>query len=250
MVQVIRPTLITMVTALAAFSMQGCAVNERTKPISNVYLEDRDVTATDDSLPFNHAWIDPSIKPGDYTKVFFRSVTIDKLAKNSWKDSSSTYITSEQDFTKEATLLADYCKSQFNDEVISRKDAPITVTDHAGPHTLVFDMALTELEFSHPLPNAGAMLVPVPGSAMLFSTISNPHSAIAGRVYNGATGKLIATFADRKYPPTRFLDFNKITATSPNREICIYWAEEIADALEREDFGKVSSRGIFKLLPW
>ena len=229
----------------------GCAANERTKPISNTFLEDRDVTVADETLPFNHAWSDSHIQPGFYTKVFFRSVSIDKLPKDAWKDSKSNYITSEEEFLHEAKLLADYFRDQLNAEVIANKDGAVKVTDKAEPHTLVFDIAFTELEFSHPIENTGALLVPVPGSAILFSAISNPHQAFAARVYDGQTGKLVATVADRKFPPTRLLDFNKVTATSPNREICTYWAEEIADALEREDLtDDVKSRGIFQILPW
>ncbi len=235
---------------VCALLSAGCSVSDRAKPISNTFLEDRDVTTVDSSLPFSHAWEDPKADYKKYTKVYFRSVSIDRLPPDAWKASSSSFMTSQDDYVSEAKLLAKYFLDQLNAEVLEYPDGPIKVTDKADEHTLVFDFAFTELEFSHPIQNTGALLVPVPGAAVLFSTISNPHVAMAGRVYDGKSGKLVGTLADRKYPPTRLLDFNKVTVTSPNREICTYWAEEIAEALERDGFTTVGSRGIFKLLPW
>lgn len=230
--------------------LPGCAVNERTKPISNTFLEDRDVSIEDDTLPFHHAWVDPELPLGYYTEVYFRSVTIDKLPKDSWGASSSVYISSEKDFLKESQLLAEYFLQQLKKKVEKYPNGTMKVVEKPEAHGLVFDIALTEIEFSHPIENTGALLAPVPGSAMLFSTISDPHVAFAIRVYDGKTGKLVATAADRKYPPARLMDFNKVTATSPNREIVSTWAEIIAEVLNRDGFAKVSSRGIFSILPW
>jgi hypothetical protein len=239
-------TLITLLTTVIV----GCAVSNRTAPISNRFLEDRDVTAVDKTLPFSHSWIEPDYPLDYYDAVYFRSVSIDKLPPDAWKDSSSLYISSKEDYLKEAGLLADYFKQQLEDKVSNYPKGEMKVVEKAGPKTLVFDFAFTELEFSNPVQNTGALLVPIPGSAILFSAISDPHMAFAARVTDGKTGKLVATAADRKYPPTRILDINKITVTSANRDICQIWAEIIADAVNRDAFSEVSSRGIFRLLPW
>jgi len=240
----------TTLMTLLVLAIVGCAVSNRTAPISNRFLEDRDVTVVDKTLPFSHAWVEPDYPLDYYDFVYFRSVSIDKLPPNSWKDSSSVYIGSEQDYLKEARILADYFKSQLEEKVSKYPNGEMKVVDKTGPKTLVFDFAFTELEFSNPVQNTGALLVPIPGSAILFSAISDPHMAFAARVTDGKTGKLVATAADRKYPPTRLLDVNKVTATSPNREICQIWAEIIADAVNRDSFSEVSSRGAFRLLPW
>ena len=244
-------TFAAAVFALGMFAVvtSGCAVSDRTKPASTIFLEDRDVSTHDDDLPFLHSWVEPNFPLGHYKSAYFRSVTIDRLPKDSWKASSSSYITSEKDYLKESKLLADYFLEQLKKKVEKYPDGTIKVVDKAEPDSLVFDFALTEIEFSNPIENTGALLVPLPGSAMLFSTISNPHVAFAARVYDGKTGRLVATAADRKYPPTRLMDFNKVTATSPDREIVSTWAEIIAEALNREGFAKVSDRGIFSILP-
>ena len=227
----------------------GCAVKERAAPISNAFLEDRDTTVVDETLPFNHAWIDANL-PNTYDKVFFRSVSIDKLPEDAWKKSESMVVTTKMEFEKEAKKLADYFKEQLNEKVRKFKKGKFSVVSEPVKGGLVFDIALTELEFAHPVVQAGSMLVPVPGTSIALAAVTDPHVAFAARVYDGETGKLIATLADRKYPPTRLLDFSKLTFRSPNREICGIWAEIFAEGLNRDEFATVSPRGYFRLLPW
>jgi hypothetical protein len=231
-------------------NVSGCAVKDRTLPISNTFLEDRDVAVVDDELPFNHAWIEPELPRNHYTKVFFRSVAIDRLPKDAYKASKSIYMTSRKQFTVEAQALADYFKEQLIEKVRKYPKGTFVVTDKAEEGAVVFDIAITELEFSHPITRAGAMLVPIPATGVLFDAVSNPHVAFAARVYDGKSGQLIATLADRKYPPARIFDLNKLTITSSAREVCGIWADIFAEGLNRERFTKVKSRGIFSILPW
>lgn len=228
----------------------GCAVQERAKPISNTFLEDRDVTVADDLIPFNHAWIDPATPEDYYTKVFFRSVSVDHLAKDAWLESRSPFMTTEDAFQEEARRLADFFRQQLALKASKYPNATMEVAQNASERTLVFDIAITELDFTHPIEKAGVMLVPIPASSIAFSALSDPHVAFAARVYDGKSGKLVATLADRKFPPTRLLDVNKLTVTSSAREIVISWAEIIAEGLNRDRFTKVSNRGIFSILPW
>lgn len=228
----------------------GCAVSERTKPVPTTFLEDRDVTVSDETLPFKHAWVDPELPEGNYTNVFFRSVTADTLPPESWRASKGAFLSNEEQFKKLANKLAQHFKDELESEVSTYKNGVVAVVESPEPKGLIFDIALTELEFSHPIQKAGVMLVPVPGTSVIFSAVSDPHVAFAGRVYDAETGKLIATIADRRFPPTRLLDVNRITLSSSAREIVETWAEIIAEVLNRERFAKVSDRGFFAILPW
>jgi hypothetical protein len=230
--------------------LTGCALKDRTAAIPKTFLEDRDVTEADEKLPFNHTWIDPEVPAGFYTKVYFRSVTADKLPDDAWLASMSTFMTSKEQYKKEAAALAEYFKKQLIQKVTKYKNGTVTVVDKAEPHTLVFDIALTELEFSHPISKAGVMLLPVPGSSLLFNAVSDPHVTFAARVYDGESGKLVATLGDRKFPPTRILDLNKVTVTSSPREVVSIWADIFAEGLNADRFAPVKSRGIFSILPW
>lgn len=244
-----RIALQTSWLALLLVGISGCAAKDRAAPITNLFLEDRDTTVVDDTLPFNHAWIETNL-PNSYNKVFFRSVSIDKIPSDVWKKSESMVISNKDEFDKEARKLADYFKEQLNEKVRKYKKGKFTTVTQPVKGGLVFDIAITELEFAHPIAQAGSMLVPVPGTSIALAAVTDPHVAFAARVYDGETGALIATVADRKYPPARLLDFSKLTFRSPNREICSIWAEIIAEGLNRDEFATVSSRGYFRLLPW
>jgi hypothetical protein len=229
----------------------ACATQDRVRPLSSTFLEDRDVDVKDETLPLSHAWIDPEIpRGGYYSKVFYRSVTIDRLPEDAWKASKSPLLTSKEQYTQLAQNLAEYFKQRLIDETTHFKKGSFTVADQPEEHGLVFDIAITELEFSHPITKAGMMLVPVPGASVAFSAVSDPHAAFAARIYDGKSGKLVATIGDRRFPPVRLLDVNKVTISSSNREIVNDWADIIVEGLNRDEFARVSDRGIFRLLPW
>lgn len=236
--------------SILASGLTGCAVKERTNPIPPTFLEDRDTTVVDKTLPFKHAWIDPTLPEENYTNVYFRTVTADKLPEKSWEGSKSTFLTSEEQYKKLAQELAEYFKQRLINDVANFKDGVMSVSDSPQPRGLIFDIAFTELEFSHPIQKAGFMLVPIPASSLVFNTVSDPHIAFAARVYDAQSGKLIATFADRRFPPTRLLDVNRLTVSSSAREICDTWAEIIAEGLNRERFADIPDRGFFAILPW
>ncbi|MEY4668123.1 MAG: hypothetical protein RL518_822 [Pseudomonadota bacterium] len=228
----------------------GCAVKERTKPLPQTFLEGRDVTVVDKTLPFKHAWVDPKLPEQGYTNVWFRTVTADTLSKESWLASKGTLLTKESEYEKLADELAEYFKQELIESVANYKDGVISVVDSAQPRGLIIDIGLTELEFSHPIQKAGFMLVPIPASSLVFNTVSDPHVSFAAKVYDAQSGRLIATLADRRFPPTRLLDVNKLTLSSSAREICDTWAEIIAEGLNRKRFTDVPDRGFFAILPW
>ena len=239
-----------VVVPLLASGVVGCAVKERTDPLPRAFLEGRDMTQTDKTLPFKHAWIEPNLPQEDYTNVFFRSVTADTLPEKAWEASKSTFLTSEDEYKRLAHNLAEYFKQQLINKVANFPKGTVSVVESPQPKGLIFDVAITELEFSHPIQKAGFMLVPIPASSLVFNTISDPHVAFAAKVYDAQTGKLIATLADRRFPPTRLLDVNRLTVSSSTREIVDTWCDIIAEGLNRDRFAEIADRGFFAILPW
>jgi hypothetical protein len=239
-----------VIVPLIASGVIGCAVKERTNPLPQTFLEGRDVSHTDKTLPFKHAWIEPNLPQKDYSNVYFRSVTADTLPEKAWEASKSTFLTKEREYKKLASELAEYFKQQLINKVATFPDGVVSVVESPQPKGLIFDIALTELEFSHPIEKAGFMLVPIPASSLVFNTVSDPHVAFAAKVYDAETGKLVATLGDRRFPPTRLLDVNRLTVSSSTREIVDTWAEIIAEGLNRDRFAEIPDRGFFALLPW
>jgi len=231
------------------FLLTGCTAEKRISGVSNTFLEDVDITAKIENLPFDHAWIKPGVNGAHFDKIYVKPIRVDKLPAGAWKNSISTAITSQEDYYVTAAEIAEYFHERIEAGLRAQQVRRYQVVNKPGPDTLVLAIALTELEFSHPIARAGALAVPVPGTGAALSTVTDPHVAFAARITDGETGELIATAADRKFPPARIVDLNKLTATSSAREVCSLWADIIAQGIQGNANEKLSSKR-FSLLPW
>lgn len=233
----------TVITGLSS-----CAVKDRVTDVNDTFLKDVDISAKRPNLPFDHSWVNPNFKKSDFDAVYFKPIRTSYL-KGQWAASTSVAVTSEEDFMSKATEIAAY----FRSELIKRSNAirrkKLAVANQPAPGTLVVDIALTELELSHPIARAGALVAPVPGTGPALSAMTDPHVAFAARVTDAATGQLVATVADRKFAPTRVIDLNKLTVSSSSREIVSLWADEIAAAIQGDRVREVNEKR-FDWMPW
>lgn len=228
----------------------GCSAKKRFDDVSTTYLQDVDVNKRMDNMPFDHSWVYNQINRDNYYGIYVPPIKTETLPKDHWTNSMSAIITSEADYLAEARDIAVYFRQRLIEEINKDPQKHFRAVDRPGPGVAVLQLALTELEFSHPVARAGTLAVPVPGTGAALSAITDPHAAFAARLTDGATGKLIATAADRKFPPTRVIDLNKFTVTSSAREVCSIWAEELAEAIHKGRLGEVAERGRFDWKPW
>lgn len=241
-------SLLCMIIFISGLS--GCAINDRTKPIQNIFLEDVDVTRQVERVPFNHAALWHKPQPDAYKKIYLKPVRLDLLPEDTWEESKSIALTSREAFQESAREIADYFHEQLQGRLKEVQSQGLKVVSAPGARTLAIEIALTEMEFSRPVSRAGTFLIPLPFVDMAFSTITDPHAAFAMRITDSQSGQLIATIADRKFPPTRVVDVHKLSLTSSVREICDNWSVELAQALSTGSHEKVEERGTFRLLPW
>ncbi len=231
-------------------SLSACAAAGRAKGVDNTFLTDVDVSKKLDNMHFNHSWVWAEVEQGQYHSVIVKPVRLDFLPADSWKKSISAFLVSKAVYDEKAKELAAYFQERLILTLKDYPDAKYKVVDQPGPGVVVVEIALTQLEFSHPITHAGAIVAPVPGAAQALATISDPHAAFALRLTDSETNSLIATAADRKYPPIRIFDLNKVTISSSLREICSNWSKELSAALNEGRLGKVPRHGIIKLLPF
>jgi hypothetical protein len=227
----------------------ACATRQRFADVPKTFLEDVDVGAKRENLPFDHAWLTPGADSREYEFLMIKPIRIDTLGGENWKRSMSISITSREDFDKEAAEIAEYFDGEIRKRLTDGSATLYKLIDAPGEKTLILEIALTELEFSHPVARAGALAAPIPGVAEAMSTVADPHAAFAARVNDAITGELLATFADRRFPPKRIIDVNKLTATSSVREVCSIWAGMIDEMLDPERKEAVSDKR-FSVLPW
>lgn len=237
---------------LVSFSLlvSGCSAKKRITPVSNTFLEDVDISHKEENLPFDHSWVNAKVKPGHYKAILIKPIRTDLIPKSDWRKSESTLIKSESDYFKEADLIVNHFKDEIIKYLSEHKQQRIKIAQAPGPEVAELSIVMTELEFSHPAARAASLIAPVPGTGAVVGAISDPHAAFALRVTDSQSGELLATAADRKFPPTRIVDLNKLTVSSSAREVCSLWAETIADAIQQGRMAKIKDVGGFSLLPF
>jgi hypothetical protein len=230
--------------------LPACAASNRAKEIPDTFLSDIDRSKKLATMPFDHAWVWTKAKKEAYHSVLIKPVRVDLLPPDAWKSSASSLITSELEYREKSKEIATYFHQQLTEKLQAYPDARLKISQTPGAGIATLEVVFTELEFSHPIVHAGAIAAPIPGAAQALATISDPHAAFALRISDSVSGKLLATVADRKFPPIRIFDFNKVTLSSSLREICSNWSKELASALNKGPSEDTARYGVIKLLPW
>ena len=235
---------------IVALNILGCSSKEELIAVNKTFLHDVDPNSQIKNLPFDHSWARKDLDRKHYDWIYLAPVRSDLIEPNAWESNISVAILSEEGYKEEVRELAQYFGQQLRKEIQKSFGKRLKFAKKPTKNTVIIETALTEVQFSHPITAAGALAVPVPGAAALTSALSSPHVTFAMRISDGADKKLIATIADRKFPPKRLLDFRKLSATASAREICDFWAEELAETFNKGRFFEVDEVGTWRFLPW
>ncbi|MES2709061.1 MAG: DUF3313 family protein [Verrucomicrobiota bacterium] len=220
--------------------LSGCATEKlvrNAKPTAFLEASGTPMTGKIARLPFDHAWREAGLDTARYSRLVIRPVTLNHLRTEQWKESASAEITSRERYVEHARELAAYWNQSLN-RSFRGPGAHLELTGNpALPGTLVLEIALTEVVFGHPGTYAASYAVPFGGVAE--SAMFSPTVAFEARVRDAATGKIVATAADRRGTRMKIVDFNRLTISKPNKEICDEWAVQLMEAFNREMFPKV-----------
>jgi len=235
---------------VAHMVFSGCSLKERTDPVIPTFLDGAPIESSLKEVPFKHAWIAPRDKHLSIKSVFIKPVRIDLLGAEEWKRSEGLAVSSKEEFEKSAAVLARYFRIKLLGELKKVPNPRFEVVETPDKSSLVVEIALTELVLCEPVIRAAALAVPLPGVDQALSAASDPHAAFAARFTNFDGSKLLATTADRRFPPIRIIDLNKLRATSSAREIISQWAHELAESIQTDELTTVPRASAFSLLPW
>jgi hypothetical protein len=227
----------------------GCGAYKRIAPVSPTFLEGVDTASTVENLPFDHAWVQPNFDARKYSKLFIKPVRTDLVSDESRTHSFSAFLATKEGYDEAVGQIAEYFRAEIIGAIGEYPGNRITIVDKPGPGVITAEIALTEVEFSHPVARAASLAAPIPGTGAAISAVTDTHAAFALRVTD-PSGKLVATVADRKYPPTRIIDLNKLTVSSSAREVCALWADTMAEAFNKGRFAPTSAKGRFSLWFW
>ncbi len=229
----------------------GCGYKKALEPAAPAGFVDRKHSnLASDRAPFQYVWRKDAndsrveiYKRGSY-KIYVAPVTT-RFLKFDGKDS---------DLKEKADEIARYLGDRINTEIAKRegksiKAYPVKSREDAD---MYLEIALTEIGLGNPILYTGAWLLPLPGTGTAVDSMQQPVLAFEGRFTAAKTNEIIAEAADRKIPPVRILDLNKVTSKmGPLREISNNWAIEIANSVQAKlDEEAVSRTAAFTVLPW
>ena len=236
--------------AVFLISLSGCAIKERADPVASTFIDDVPLESKVDGIPFLQSWIVPHEQALPYKSIYIKPVRTDLIPKDMWRQSKGLAVSSEEEFQKDAAVIARYFRIRLISELNNMQTKRFAIVDTPDNDSLVLEIAITELVLSEPIVRAAALAVPFPGVDLALSTISDPHVSFAARFTSHRESKLVATVADRRFPPIRLIDLNKLRARSSAREIIANWARQLAQAIQLDEFKKVQRNSWFSILPW
>jgi hypothetical protein len=213
-----------LAAVIVLVGLTSCAVQKLATPApSSEFLKatGAETSGRISRLPFDHSWRSPVSDPTQYKYIVVKPVSITWLRKEEWEGSKSEFVTDEKIYLKESRALANYWTKSLR-KAFSSPICSYYITDStAQPGTLVLEVALTEVDFGIPPAGVGTM-------------------AFEARVKDAATGKYIATAADRRATISKVVDLNKDTYSRANEEMIDQWSQQLMEASNKELFPKVS----------
>ena len=245
-----RPVMYHPIIAVAvALAICGCAISERIEELPATFLEDVPRESALAGVSFQHAWRNPVPARRAFETLYVAPVRTGLLPSEMWRRSLSVWVRSESSFARRVHELALFLEEELLAALRADPPGPLELTNDPTHTSVILEIALTEVVLARPTMHAAALAAPLPGVELALSTIDDPHLSFAARL-TAPNGHLLATVADRRFPPIRVVDLNKLTLTSSGREIVREWAQELAPLLKHPDTHQGTRRLPISISPW
>jgi len=184
-----------------------------------------------------------------FSSVYIAPVNTRYLAEQTWwqqqgGDSKST-------LAKDTRMIAGQIRKEFQGAISNYPGKHLPLASGPGPGVLVIELALTELVPSKAYWNAGATAAGfvVPGAGFL-SAAGRGSIAIEGRARDGGTGKIVATFKDRRADKVAPINMDSYTWYEGAKGNVSDWASEFAQLINTPPHQVIKRASSVKLKPW
>lgn len=227
-------------------TLMGC----RAEPAPDAgFVESPERMAGHAEIPFHKVWIKPGVVVrDDFRKLHVAEVNTDYLLEMGWFDKQSKRIT-DGEFERDVEELARFTRTSIERAFYDDPNGRFEVVPEKGAGVAVLEMALIEVIPSKAVLHAIGWLPPIGTGAMM--SYLNPRTvAFEARIRDGATGEVIATFADREQQPAGPLDVTRLTWYGPAEGIIEGWSSQFVALANRAPGEVVEDSGMYTLRPW
>jgi len=233
----------SLVAVCVALVLVGCETAPEEQ--SAGFVKNPEMMKHYDLLPVQKAWVDPNLKNVNYDSVMIKPVFTQNQLKTSKMENANirTWLEKEDKDTRD---FAKYTENAFRRAVYNSKK--FKLVDKAGPRTLILELALVKIVPGKPGVGAAKNLAaPVVGSFRAMAFVMAPvragvgaasdspmqaSVAIEGRLLDGATNKVVATFADREKQTSAVFNLKDFRAYGNLEQIVDEWAKQFVKVLE------------------
>ena len=198
-------------------------------------------------LPFHKAWMNPAFQPSRYSEIQIAPVNIDYLPQMDWWKK----LERGESFKEDAKKLAAYTQKTFREAFEEDSKHRFRVVEQAGKETLILEIALVEIVPSKIILNTIGY-APFVGTAakLLRNTKSKSSVAFEARFRDGATGEILAMFADREFEKMSPLNIKDVTWYGHAESILHEWADQFVGMMNRKPGETIKDSKPFHLKPW
>lgn len=198
-------------------------------------------------LPFQKAWIDPAVDWQRYRRIQIAPVNTDHLPEMEW----AKQVDRREKLREDAGKLAGYAQEIFVRAFQEDPDHRFEVADQPDAETVVFELALVEIVPSKLGLNTLCYTPFVGTVARLFRGMKHRSTvAFEARMRDGATGQVIALFADREAEKTTLINAKDATWYGHAESILAEWAQQFVRVVNRKPGEAVRDSKPFHLKPW
>ncbi len=248
-----RTTALTILLgALFCLSM-GC----KAKPAPDSgFLEKADLMSEVKRAPFDRSYWDPQYDPNKYTELLVAPVNMNYvMAQNLWE--KANFANLNPGVKDDLKNVGEYVQVSFVTAAEKDPKKHFKTVSAAGPKTLILETAVVQLVPSKAALNAvgyvfwEATAATVAGQTATQSEDSGKGViAIEGRLRDGATGKVVAMFADRERPKEAIINFKALTWWEPVKSVIDDWSSQFVELSNVPKDKVVQRSSPFGLLIW
>lgn len=162
----------------------------------------------------DQVWVAPAMRGKAvsevYTKVYFAPVQVSHLKDQPWWESQNAR--TKEHLAIDARNLASYTHNALRRAANNYPSKRLQVVNSPGPGTLIVESSIVELVPAKAYWNSAASAAGfvVPGAGLL-GTLGKGAITFEGRLRDGATGQVIATFRDRSTDQTAVVNLDSYT---------------------------------------
>ena len=199
------------------------------------------------------AWVDKAYRgksvKDHFSSVYVAPIRTKHMAAQSWWQQQTG--TRKAELASDTQSLANRMRKQFKQSIANYPGDNLPLASGPGQGVLVVELALVELVPSNAYWNAGATAAGfvIPGAGLL-SAAGAGSIAIEGRLRDGGTNKMIATFKDRRKDKVAPVNIGSYTWYHGAEGNITDWAAEFAELINTPPDHVVKRPSPVTLLPW